>query len=132
MPTMKVNTHPGLNLPNPFSLTVPASSTKFHQSVTFTLPATHYYLQLTPHVPTGLAIRTQRLFVTVNGNRQNEIMRPAVEKDASRPFYEFRLERGMVNKVEVELLQARVVFGEKGKEKAHWEKMTVFVHVMRG
>ena len=132
MPSLKVNTHPGLNIPNPFSMDVPASPTKFHQSVTFTLPATHYYLQLIPHIPVSSTIRTQRLFVTVNGTRQNEIMRPSVEKDMARPFYEFRLERGIVNKIEVELLQARALQGEKGKEKAHWEKMTVFVHVMRG
>jgi hypothetical protein len=129
LPTMKITTHPGLSLEKPFSYVVPASSTTLHSSVTFTLPSTHYYLQLIPHIPVGATTRTFRLFVTANGSRQAEVIRPGIERDKERPLYEVRMEKGMVNRIEVELLAGGLM--KDGKEQLQWEKMLVFVHVRR-
>jgi hypothetical protein len=129
LPTMKIATHPGLHLDVPYSYVIPASDTTLHSSMTFTLPTTHHVLHLVPHIPVAATTRLFRLFVTVNGIRQPEYVRPGIERDKERPLYEARLDIGAVNRIEVELLAGGLM--KNGKEEIQWEKMLVFVHVRK-
>ena len=102
------------------------------QSVAITVPATHHYFQIVPHIPVGLTNRPYRLFVTVNGQRLSEVIKPGIERDKEKPVFEARVERGTVGRVEVEVLAGKGTVGKAGKEEVEWEKVTVFVHVLRG
>jgi hypothetical protein len=64
------------------------------------------------------------------------------ERDKSKPVFDARLEKGGVNKIEVEVLAGKnnaayvPVNGEAGpqepkKKDVQWEKITCFVHVLR-
>jgi hypothetical protein len=90
-------------------------------------------LRLIPQLPEGVTARPYRLFVTVNGARTSEvkIMAPA-ERDKNRPLFDGRLEIGAVNKIEVELLAGKPGLSGRGKDEIQWEKITCFVHVLRG
>jgi hypothetical protein len=124
-------THPALGLPKPMTVTIPAHPTNTQQSVTVTVPSTHYYFQITPHIPVGLTNRPYRLFVMVNGLRMSEYIKPGTERVKDRPVFDARLERGIVNRIEVEVLAGKGTLGKGGKEEVDLEKCTVFVHVMR-
>jgi hypothetical protein len=133
LPSLTVMTHPGLALAKPVKLRVPASPTQLHQCVTITLPPAHAFVQIRPHIPVGLTPRPYRIFVIVNGARVSEGIKAGVERDKSRPLFDARLERGIVNRIEVEVLAGKIAGGGKtGKEEVQWEKMTVFVHVLKG
>jgi hypothetical protein len=127
-----LSTHPALSLTKPFKARIPASATSLHQSVTFSLSGSHYYLQLTPHIPVGLTNQPYRLFVTVNGTRLSEIVRPASgERDKTKPLFEARLDRGSVNKIEVEVLAGKAGVKSGEKDDVEWEKLTCFIHCLR-
>jgi hypothetical protein len=96
-----------------------------------TVPSTHYYFQITPHIPVGLTTRPYRLFVTVNGQRMSEYTKPGSERIKDHPLFEARLERGMVNRIEVEVLAGKGTVGKGGKEEVELERCSLFVHVMR-
>jgi hypothetical protein len=116
----------------PFNARIPASSTSLHQSVTFALSGADYFLQVTPHIPVGLTNRPYRLFVTLNGSRISETIKPAVtERDKTRPQFEARLDRGVVNKIEVEILAGKASEAAGEKDEVEWEKLTCFVHCLR-
>jgi hypothetical protein len=133
LPSLLISSHPALGLPKPFSARIPASTSAYHQSVTITLPESHYFLRLVPQIPEEVTSRPYRLFVTVNGARCSEIkgLAPS-ERDKNRPLFEGRLEVGIVNKIEVELLAGKQGVNSRGKEEVQWEKITCFVHVLRG
>jgi hypothetical protein len=131
MPTLTLQSSPQLNLPRPIRLTMSAHPRLATQSATVSLPPAHHALHIAPHLPVALQQRPYRLFVSVNG-------RPALrlgttESDRSRPVFEGRLERGVVNRVEVEVLAASEGGKgvEKGKEGVEWEKMSAFVYLPR-
>jgi RSC chromatin remodeling complex RSC4-like protein len=70
--------------------------------------------------------------VTVNGTRVTEVNKGIVtERDKSRPSFDAKLDRGSVNKIEVEILASKpgAVPGEK--DQVEWEKLTCFVHCLR-
>lgn len=110
---------------------IPAHHTATQQSIALTVPYTHQYFQVVPHIPVGLTQRPYRVFVTVNGQRMSETIKPGVERDKSRPIFEARLERGIVGRIEVEVLAGKGPSGKSGKEEVEWEKCTIFVHVWR-
>jgi hypothetical protein len=131
LPSLTFATHPALSLSKPMNLTIPAHSSNTQQSVTVTVPSTHYYFQITPHVPVGLTNRPYRLFVVVNGQRVSEYTKPGTERVKDRPLFEARLEKGMVNRIEVEVLAGKVNATKGGKEEVELEKCTLYVHVLR-
>lgn len=67
------------------------------------------------------------------------MIKPAAETDLSHPLFEVRLERGAVNRIEVEVLAGKEVKTEAKtdskesigkKQDVELEKCTIFVHVM--
>ena len=88
MPSLSLSTHPQLQLSNPFRVKIPASETQTQQSLTVTVPATHYYVQIVPHLPVAQTTRPYRVFVLVNGHRQSEVVKPGAERDKQRPLFE--------------------------------------------
>lgn len=131
LPLLAIQSHPSLGLSKPFDLKIPASPTLTQQSLTITLPPTHTHLLIIPHVPVALTSRPYRLFVKVNDNRVSETVKPGVERRKDEPQFEARLERGVVTRIEVEVLAGSK---EKrgGKEAVELERCGVFVHVLRG
>jgi hypothetical protein len=175
LPELRLSNHP--SVPDPkFRFKIPASDTSLHQSVTFTVPASHNTVRLSPHIPVGVTTRPYRLFVSVNGTRASEVVAASAgyqngllnhhpqhpmasmpglyglekERDKTRPVFDAKLERGAVNKIEVEVLAGKAPSAlaqsivsspdekdreiEKEKKKGkdvQWEKITLFVHVMR-
>jgi len=131
LPSILLNTHPLLNLQKPWAYSIPASRDSTQQSLTLTLPSTHHYLQIIPHIPVALTTRLYRLFVTVNNTKMLEVTRQDGQKEKGRPFYEGKLVQG-VNRIEVEVV-AEKEKGKKGGDKGdvEGEKCTIFVHLMR-
>lgn len=150
IPKITLTTHPALNLPKPWSITVSANKSKSAHSVTVPVPATYSYLQITPHVPIALTNRLYRIFVMVNNNKTFEVNRipvtagingsspqPGIEggKKKGEPVYEAKLMAG-VNRVEVEIVAEKErKTGEKEsrdpKEQIESEKCTIFLHLTR-
>ncbi|ORY00242.1 Bromodomain-containing protein [Clohesyomyces aquaticus] len=153
IPKITLSSHPALNLPKPFTFSVPANKQKTNHSVTVTVGPTHSFLQVVPHIPIALTSRLYRLFVTVNGNKAYEVNRNPVTagingnmistgfeggKKKGEPLFEAKLVPG-VNRIEVEAI-AEKDKKSTGKENAkvdakdqvEIEKCTVFVHLMRG
>ncbi|KAF1360527.1 Bromodomain-containing protein [Lizonia empirigonia] len=148
IPRLTLNTHPALNLPHPWSISVPASKTKTHYSATVVISPVHSYLQITPNVPIALTNRLYRLFVMVNGNKTFEVNRVPVTaginggaegagfeggKKKGEPVFEAKLVGG-VNRIEVEIVaekDGKDVEAVDGKEAVEIEKCTVFLHLAR-
>ncbi|KAF2202868.1 Bromodomain-containing protein [Delitschia confertaspora ATCC 74209] len=158
MPKITVSTHPGLNLPKPYSVVIPADKEKSTYSVTLPLPSTHSYLQITPYIPIALSPRLYRIFVSVNNMKTMEVNRPPVivpqagingtptmgyeTKKKGEPVYEAKLVPG-VNRIEVEIVaekdpkdRASQTGGANGrstdpKDIIEVEKCTIFANLMR-
>ncbi|KAF1992633.1 Bromodomain-containing protein [Aulographum hederae CBS 113979] len=127
IPNLTLSSHPQLGLSKPKTIVIPASPTLIHNSVTFSLPVQHHYLQITPRIPVARTDRPYRIFVIVNGTRMVEVVRPEKERQKGFPLYEGRLESGMVNRLEVECMTEK----EGASKELLWEKMTVFVNLVR-
>ena len=133
LPNVRLSAHPGLKLAKDWKLDIPASPELTQQSVTLTLPSTHYFIQITPTIPVALTSRAFKVFVTVNHNRLYEVTKP--DRAKGKPLYEGRLEPGKVNRIEVEVVaevprpEARASPVKAGGIEG--EKLTAFVHLMR-
>ncbi|KAF2187628.1 Bromodomain-containing protein [Zopfia rhizophila CBS 207.26] len=147
IPKITLTTHPALSLPKPFSISIPAHKEKTNHSITITLPPTHSYLQVVPHVPVALTGRAYRLFVTVNNNKTFEVNRVPVTagingstlsagyeggKKKGEPLYEGKLVAG-VNRIEIEAIAERkgAERMKDSKDQVEIEKCTIFVHLTR-
>jgi hypothetical protein len=72
------------------------------------------------------------LFVTVNGVRLSEVVKLGEgERDKTKPIFDVRLERGSVNKVEVEILAGKSEIRSGEPDDVQWEKLTCFIHSLR-
>ena len=129
---LSISTHPGLKINHHFHLDIPPSSTQSQQSITISLPATHYYLRIVPTIAHNLNHRQSKLFVTANLQRLNPIPQRPEEADPRRPLYETRVSPG-VNRIEVEMIAGPPRGAPKlglGQE-VELEKITVFANVLR-
>lgn len=130
LPNVTIATHPHLKLSRPFSLDIPPHTTLSQQSRTITLPASHYFLQISPTISKSLSTGRQayKIFVTVNGTRltQRDTILSPKDPGLRMHVYEGSLAQG-VNRVEVEVAAGR----ENGKEGLDVEKVVVFANLMR-
>ncbi|MCJ1290029.1 hypothetical protein MMC34_001564 [Xylographa carneopallida] len=131
---LTVATHPGLKLDKHFHLDIPPSPILSQQSVTITLPATHYCLHFTPTITPHLAQRQSKIFVTVNNNTRLNPTPPSksAEMDPRRPLYDVRVMPG-VNRIDVEMIAGPPRGAPKvgmGQE-IELEKITVFINLVR-
>ncbi|MCJ1387426.1 hypothetical protein MMC18_000269 [Xylographa bjoerkii] len=131
---LTVATHPGLKLENHFHLDIPPSPVLSQQSVTITLPATHYCLQFTPTITPLLAQRQSKIFVIVNNNTRLNPTPPSkmADMDPRRPLYDVRVVPG-VNRIDVEMIAGPPRGAPKvgmGQE-IELEKITVFINLVR-
>lgn len=129
LPSTQLVSHAALNGASPFKARIPASKTSLHQNVTFQLSGAHDYLQVIPYIPVGLSNRPYRLFVTVNGHKLSGSTTQTT--DRSRPVFEAKLQRGIVNKLEVEVLAGKADASIGEKDEVEWEKLTCFIHCLR-
>ena len=128
---LTIATHPMLKLDRHFHLDIPPSPTATQQSVTITLPATHYFLQITPTVASNVLNRQSRIFVTVNNQRLMSTQLRAESQDARRSLYDARLIPG-INRVEVEIIAGPARGAPKIGQglDIELEKVTVFVNLV--
>jgi hypothetical protein len=119
-------THPHIKLPKPLQVTIPPHPTLSQQSLTMTLPSSHYYLQVSPTISKALSFgRPYKLFVTVNNIRLTQ--RETQQDGFLRTHvYEASLIQG-VNRIEIEVAAAK----DNGKEGLDVEKLTVFANLMK-
>lgn len=125
LPEITISTHPALLHPpkptvsNPWKLTVTPSPTSNNNSVVVSLPASHSALRVEPRIPhaTSHPQKPWRLWVTVNGLKVAQTMRPPTAGDAAkdRPCYDVRLpipvvggglQAASVSRIDVEVLAA--------------------------
>lgn len=130
---LSLATHPGLNISRHFRMDLPPSPTMAQQSITISLPSTHYYLQIRPTIAPALLERQHKLFVTSGTQRLHAMPAiPGHNVDPRHPLFEARLLPG-VNRIEVELIAAL----PKGAPKppngsdVELEKITVFANLLR-
>ena len=128
---LNIATHHGLNITDHFNLDIPASATRTQQSVTMTLPFTHYFLRITPTVSPSLMHRPSKTIVSCGNNRLHQIPQTG-EPDPRRPVYETRVVPG-VNAIEVEVIAGPPRGAPKvgSGQEIEFEKFTVFVHLQR-
>jgi hypothetical protein len=126
-------THPGLNISRHFRMDLPPSPTMAQQSITISLPSTHYYLQIRPTIAPALLERQHKLFVTSGTQRLHAMPAiPGHNVDPRHPLFEARLLPG-VNRIEVELIAAMPRGASKplNGSDVELEKITVFAHLLR-
>lgn len=128
---LSIATHPMLKLDRHFHLDVPPSPTATQQSITITLPATHYFVQITPTVASNVLNRQSRIFVTVNNQRLMSTQLRAEHQDPRRSLYDARLVPG-INRMEVEIIAGppRGVPKTGPGQDIELEKITVFVNLV--
>ncbi|KAL8680353.1 MAG: hypothetical protein Q9186_003474 [Xanthomendoza sp. 1 TL-2023] len=129
---LSISTHAGLKIDKHFHLDVPPSPTTTQQSITITLPSSHYFLQLVPTISANVMHRPYRTFVTVNNNRIASTPQRPDELNAKKPLYECRVGLGM-NRIDIELVAGLTRGAPKvgtGPE-LEIEKITVFAHLVK-
>lgn len=126
-------THPALNLLKHFRMDLPPSPTMAQQSITITLPNTHYYLQVKPTIAASLRERQYKLFVTSGTQRLQALPTiPGHPIDPQHPLFEARLLPG-VNRIDIELIAALPKGAAKGPnaQDVELEKITIFANLMK-
>lgn len=111
-------------------MSIPPHEALTHQSLTITLPSSHYYLQITPEVSKSLALgRPYKMFVSINGTRQVQRDTEMADEGRRKHVYDGTLAPG-VNRIEVEVVSTGSEMNGKtaGLEV---EKVTVFANLMR-
>lgn len=127
-----VATHPALKLDKHFHLDIPPSSTLSQQSVTITLPATHYCLQFTPTITPNLAHRQSKIFVIMNNHRKlNPSHVKAEDMDPRRPLYDIQVMPG-VSRIDVEMIAGPPRGAPKigSGQDIELERTTVFINLV--
>jgi hypothetical protein len=127
---LKISSHPHLKLARPFRLDIPPSQVASQHSVTITLPATHYLLQISPTVSAHVLSRQSKTFVTVNNQKLNPMQPKPGEVEPRSLLYDARLMPG-VNRIEVEIIAGpprgapKIGFGQD----IELERVTVFANL---
>lgn len=130
---LSLATHPLLNLPKPFRMDIPPSPTMAQQSITISLPAAHYYLQIKPTLAAGLFERQYKLFATNGLTRLHAVPTiPGHSVDQQHPLFETRLNPG-VNRIEIELIASlpKTAPRPANGQDVELEKITIFANLMR-
>ncbi|KAL9611018.1 MAG: hypothetical protein Q9167_004299 [Letrouitia subvulpina] len=129
---VSVSTHPGLKIDKHFHLDIPPVAESTYQSITITLPSTHYYLRIVPTMTSQIFQRPFKIFVTVNNQRLNAIPQMPESSDQRKPVYESRFIPG-VNRIEVEMVAGipRGVPKIGTGPELEVEKFTIFAHLVK-
>ncbi|KAL8778400.1 MAG: hypothetical protein Q9213_007426 [Squamulea squamosa] len=129
---LSISTHPGLKIDKHFHLDIPPSPTTTQQSITITLPSSHYFLQIVPTLAPGVVHRPYKTFVTVNNTRVPTTPQRPDESEVRKPLYESRVQPGM-NRIDVETVAGIPRGAPKvgtGPE-LEIEKVTIFAHMVK-
>ncbi|KAL8774804.1 MAG: hypothetical protein Q9209_000743 [Squamulea sp. 1 TL-2023] len=129
---LSISTHPGLKIDKHFHLDIPPSPTTTQQSITLTLPSSHYFLQIVPTLASGVVHRPYKTFVTVNNTRVPTTPQRPDESEVRKPLYESRVQPGM-NRIDVEIVAGIPRGAPKvgtGPE-LEIEKVTIFAHMVK-
>ncbi|KAL6715987.1 hypothetical protein ACLMJK_006949 [Lecanora helva] len=131
---LNIRSHDGLNIKDHFNLDIPASPSRTQQSITITIPHTHYYLSITPTFSTSLLHRPSKTIVNCN-NQSDSRLQPIPQKgepDLRRPVYETRVHPG-VNAIDVEVIAGPPRGAPKvgSGQEIDFEKFTVYVNLRK-
>lgn len=129
---LSISTHPGLKIDKHFHLDIPPSPSTTQQSITITLPSSHYFLQFVPTLASSVMHRPYKTFVTVNNNRIASTPQRPDESEPRKPLYECRVAPGM-NRIEVEMVAGlpRGVAKVGAGPDLEIEKITIFAHMVK-
>ncbi|KAI9811352.1 MAG: hypothetical protein M1827_005512 [Pycnora praestabilis] len=129
---LSISTHPELKVPRHFHLDVLPSATMSQQSITFSLPAASYYLQIVPTIAAVVNNRQHKLFVTAGAQRIHPVPQRPDQSDPKKPLFEARLSQG-INRIEIEIIAG----SGRGAPKTgtgpdvEFEKITLFANLLR-
>jgi chromatin structure-remodeling complex subunit RSC4 len=129
---VSITSHPSLPGASQYHLDILPSSTLVHQSVTITLPAALFVLQIVPTVTPSIVSRASKIFVTAGMQRLNPMPQPQSQADSRRPLFEMKLSPG-VNRIEVEII-AGPMRGAPKVGQGHdvdQEKVTIFAFLQK-
>ncbi|MCJ1310899.1 hypothetical protein MMC25_004567 [Agyrium rufum] len=128
---LSISTHPGLKIDNHFHLDIPPSATASQQSVTLSLPSTHYCLHITPTINPRTLQRQSKIFVTIGNSRINPSPVRPEDADQRRPLYDTRLMPG-VNRLELEMIAGPPRGAPKigSGQDVDFEKITLFINLL--
>ena len=126
---LNITARPGTNNSRNFTLDIPASSERTHQSRAITLPSQYRQIRIVPTLSPSLLQRPSKTFVTCNAHRLSATAQ--LELDQMKPVYDCNLLPG-VNTIEVEVIAGlpRGFAKSAGSgSDIEIEKTTVFAHV---
>ncbi|KAL8992226.1 MAG: hypothetical protein Q9169_007270 [Polycauliona sp. 2 TL-2023] len=129
---LSISTHPGLKIDKHFHLDIPPSPTTTQQSITITLPSSHYFLQIVPTLAASVVHRPFKTFVTVNNSRIPITPQRPDDSNVRKPLYESRVQPGM-NRIDIEMVAGTSRGAPKigtGPE-LEIEKITIFAHMVK-
>ncbi len=131
---LNVRSHDGLNIKDHFSLDILASARRTQQSVTITIPSTHYFLKITPTLSSSLMHRPSKTVVSCStlSNPRLQPLPQRGEPDMRRPVYETRVLPG-VSAIDVEVIAGPPRGAPKvgSGQEIDFEKFTVLVHLQK-
>ena len=105
---LRVQTHNSLGVEQPFYLQIPPSPTLTQQSVTISLPSTHYCLIITATFPPVKLGHTEKYFLTLNARQvQPSTMRTDIP-GYKQVQWEVKPNTQIVNRIEVERITAPI------------------------
>ncbi|KAI0837459.1 Bromodomain-containing protein [Hypoxylon sp. FL0890] len=126
IPKLVITSHPGLQLENQLSITIPASPTETQQELVFNAPASHFRLQLRPHVAPFLEAQQREWRLNVFHDTLRLYPTSGPFEKRSEPLFESTMHFGM-NRLEVSLVAA-LPKGEKGPHGLNMELERFVVH----
>ncbi|KAI1136118.1 Bromodomain-containing protein [Hypoxylon sp. FL0543] len=126
IPKLIIMSHPSLQLENQLSITIPASPTETQQELVFNAPASHFRLQLRPHVAAFLEAQQREWRLNVSHDTLRLYPSSGPFEKRSEPVFDTTLHIG-INRLEVSLVAA-LPKGEKGQNGLNMELERFVIH----
>ncbi|KAI1485302.1 Bromodomain-containing protein [Biscogniauxia mediterranea] len=131
MPRLVICSHPTLQVDSRLSISIPASATEYQQEIFFNAPASHYRLQLKPHVAGFLEAQQREWRLNVLHDTTRLYPSSVAFDKRGEPVFDVSLHYG-TNRLEVSLVAA-LPKGEKSANELNMEleKFVVYFNLLK-
>ncbi|KAI1497053.1 Bromodomain-containing protein [Biscogniauxia marginata] len=131
MPKLVICSHPSLQVDSRLSITIPTSTTEYQQEIFFNAPASHYRLQILPHVASFLETQHREWKLNVLHDSTRQYPSAVSFEKRGEPIFDISLHYG-TNRLEVSLVAA-LPRGEKGPSGLNMEleKYVVYFNLLK-
>ncbi|KAI5917306.1 Bromodomain-containing protein [Camillea tinctor] len=131
MPRLVICSHPGLQVESRLSISIPPSTTEYQQEIFFNAPASHYRLQIKPHVAGFLEAQQREWKLNVLHDATRQYPSAVAFDKRGEPIFDVSLHYG-TNRLEVSLVAA-LPKGEKGVNGLNMEleKYVVYFNLLK-